>query len=186
VFCDPARSGVPAFQVPPHLVATPGVYVANFGIVKHPRKPSPHVHIKVGKAVEQTVVCRLRDHRNQAPHTFQLTWMAGADAAHCSFVEDTAKLAAKRLNLDPVPATCEEWLVPVDEFAAAHAAIVHAIEHDHRPLLTTAADVPAELDRDLELAKFKVNGKLELIRTMINSGDTSLCQEALRLLRDLE
>jgi hypothetical protein len=183
--CDAGQTGVPTFQVPAHLIATPGVYVANFGIVKHPQKPGPHVHLKVGKAVEQPVVSRLRDHRSQAPHTFQLSWMAGADAPHCSYVEDTAKLVAKRLGFDVVPATSEEWLVPLDDFKDAHAAILAAIEHDHRPLLTTVADEPAALDRALELEKFKFNGKLELIRAMINGGDASLRKEAMRTMREL-
>jgi hypothetical protein len=119
--------------------------------------------------------------------------MVGVDAALCCFVEDTMKQTAKRIKLDAVPGTSEEWLVPLTRFPAVHAAVIAAVTEEHAPAISTAANVPRELDRELELAKHKVDaeatvkkhaldGKIKLLETLINSGDPILRDRAVAYL----
>ena len=61
-----------SFDIPIHLSFATRVYIAKFGIMYN-RTGELRIHLKVGKAVEQPVTYRVRDHHNERPRTFQLT-----------------------------------------------------------------------------------------------------------------
>lgn len=161
----PLEKGPGPFDVPHHLIHSAGVYLGNFGEVTD-RQGARRVHVKVGKAVEQAVTHRVRDHYNERPYTFELTWMAGVCPSACWLVEETLKRAVKRTSgALPVPNTTEEWLVPVEEFAETHAAVVDAVTRCHASVLTTAADAPRAFERDGPRREW--NDKVRLLHALI-------------------
>ena len=176
---------VAPFDIPPHFVYATGVYLGNYGIVTS-RRGRRCVHLKAGKAVEQPVTFRVRDHANERPHTFQMTWMASADASACWLLETAMKNEVRRRRegrdeFESVPGTCEEWLVPIDIFPAVHADIVDSIETGHASLVTTAAQT-RDAAPMVDLRKHEFDGKMALLRAMVESGDAEISARAVGML----
>ena len=175
-----------SFDIPMHLSFATGVYIANFGIVRN-RNGELRIHLKVGKAVEQPVTYRVRDHHNERPRTFQLTWMAGVDASVCWMVEDTMKRVARRCyegrpQLEAVGNTNEEWLVPLGQYAEVHDCVKNAVMQEHRSLITSAGQVPSHAKDTLDIQKHRYDGQLRLLQALVNSGDLTTSTRAMDML----
>jgi hypothetical protein len=144
--------GFTDFAIPKHLLHQTGVYMGAWGSVTSEGKLC--AHLKLGKAVEQSVYGRVKDHYSERPHTFVLLYMAGCDGSVCHFLEAAMKhVALAVLKLQPLGNSREEFIVDVDFLQEVVAQVVAQLEQRHADILTRAEDVPAP-DRALHTVEF--------------------------------
>lgn len=143
---------IESVPVPMHLIDTSGIYYGIWGWTEVDNTPS--AHLKGGKAVDQSILSRIKDHRMEKPCNWATTLMMGCDAKYCAIVEDTMKdIALRVLNLTPVAGSKEEYLVPVDKLVEIVARIEKALIRQHGDILVQASDIPVPMnERALEIA----------------------------------
>jgi hypothetical protein len=116
--------------------------------------------IKLGKSVDQPVVCRINQHYAEKPHTFQLLYVAGAEAGFCNQLELAMKNAARALGLKQIANSHEEYYVALHALSSTVQFIVDWLHGHHRDIIVTADDVP----QPAEHVKMKMQYFADLIK----------------------
>ena len=144
--------------IPRHLTTTTGVYVGVWGSVEEDGG-DPWGHLKIGKASEQSVTARIKDHYAEKPYTFVLMFIAGCDGGQCHIAEAAMKhFAIRVLGLERVGNSDEEFKVPMPDLESTVAKITSDLIRRHGDLLTQADDVSQGTD----LEKFRIQQDTEV------------------------
>ena len=156
-----AIEGLQSVPIPKHLLRSPGVYIGVWGAVEgHESTGSGKrsgVHLKLGKAVDQSLYERNSNHFAEKPHTYILLYVAGCDAGLVAIVESSLKRCARALGLERIGNSCEEFFVALDQLQSVLMALTAEIEQQHGDILVRADDVPVETN--VELEKYRIDSE---------------------------
>ena len=143
--------------IPRHLLNTTGIYIGVFGLVSE-EGFSSFWHLKIGKACEQPVTSRIKDHYAEHPYTFVLLYMAGCDGSLCHIAEAALKhICSKVLRLPRVGSSEEEFKVNLDMLDQTLEELTSELNRRHGDILNRPEDVP-ESDN---LAKYRIDKEKE-------------------------
>ena len=127
--------GVP---IPKHLMHMTGIYMGVWGSVECAGASEQTAHFKLGKSVDQPVVARINQHYAEKPHTFQLLYVAGAEAGFCNQLELAMKNAMRALGHQQIANSHEEYYVPLSALSCAVEHVTKWVHDHHSDMLVTA------------------------------------------------
>ena len=144
--------GLEDIPVPLHLLGSTGIYMGVWGEALV--DGTWHAHLKVGRADQQPVNSRIKDHRGENPQHFVLLFIAGCAPGPCGHAETTLKEIARHLfKLRPI--ALEEFLVETRRLMEVTGEIARRVVDRHRDILVTVDDVPRP--HQLELEKYRID-----------------------------
>ena len=144
--------GLEDIPVPFHLLASTGIYMGVWGEALV--DGTWHAHLKVGRADQQPVNSRIKDHKGERPKHFVLLFIAGCAPGACKYAEGTLKELARDLfKLRPI--ALEEFLLETRRLMEVTGEIARRVVDRHRDILVTVDDVPRP--HELELEKYRID-----------------------------
>lgn len=166
------------FAIPRHLVFATGCYMGAFGVVTDTAGRQGW-HLKLGKAVEQSITMRIRDHYNERPHNFVLFWVVGCDPSFCGLVEATMlHIAGKVMGLATIGGSFEEFFLPLDDIDSVLGAVKEGVVSRHCDMVTLAENIPRDVHVELQTKK------LDILSALAQSNDTRISERAIQAIVD--
>ena len=165
--------------IPRHLLTATGVYIGVFGLVSEQGLAS-FWHLKIGKACEQPVTSRIKNHYAEHPYTFVLLYITGCDGSLCHIAESALKhICSKVLRLPRVGSSEEEFKVGSDMLEQTVEELITELNRRHGDILTRPEDVP----EDESIVKYRIDKEAEFKRyafdQILKNGDAAARERAI-------